>query len=37
MKTDPRGGDFKKLKGQRDLYRRRAGDWRIFFRLDSKL
>lgn len=36
MMTDPRGGDFKKLKGKSDLYRRRVGDWRIFLRLDAR-
>jgi mRNA-degrading endonuclease RelE of RelBE toxin-antitoxin system len=34
MEADPFQGDIKFLKGQETL-RRRVGDWRIFFRLES--
>jgi mRNA-degrading endonuclease RelE of RelBE toxin-antitoxin system len=29
--ADPLQGDIRKLKGERDGFRRRVGDWRIFF------
>ena len=31
MRTNPFGGDTKKLKGERNSYRRRLGSWRILF------
>ncbi len=34
MKTDPFIGDRQKLKGETDEYRRRVGNWRIFFKID---
>jgi mRNA-degrading endonuclease RelE of RelBE toxin-antitoxin system len=33
MEEDPLRRDIRKLKGGRDGFRRRAGDWRIFFDL----
>jgi mRNA-degrading endonuclease RelE of RelBE toxin-antitoxin system len=33
MAADPFQGDIKYLKGQKGRFRRRAGDWRIFFHL----
>lgn len=33
MASDPFLGDVKYLRGQKDVLRRRVGDWRIFFRL----
>jgi len=34
MKTDPFVGDRQKLKGGENEYRRRIGDWRLFFYMD---
>jgi mRNA-degrading endonuclease RelE of RelBE toxin-antitoxin system len=31
MEANPFGGDMGKLKGDRKGYRRRVGNWRIFF------
>ena len=31
MEENPLRGDIRKLKGGRDGFRRRLGDWRIFF------
>jgi mRNA interferase RelE/StbE len=35
MEQDPRAGDVHRLGGD-DVWRRRVGDWRIFFQLDEK-
>ena len=37
MATDPFTGDVLPLKGQQDSFRRRIGDWRIFFDVDRQL
>jgi mRNA-degrading endonuclease RelE of RelBE toxin-antitoxin system len=34
MATDPFQGDVIKLEGEADRYRRRVGNFRIFFRVD---
>jgi mRNA-degrading endonuclease RelE of RelBE toxin-antitoxin system len=34
MQTDPLAGDVKRLKNERTAFRRRVGDWRIFFDLN---
>jgi mRNA-degrading endonuclease RelE of RelBE toxin-antitoxin system len=34
MAGDPFSGDIVKLEGDRDRYRRRAGSYRIFFRVE---
>jgi len=34
METDPFFGDIIKLEGERDRWRRRVGNYRIFFTLD---
>ncbi|MGH9451529.1 MAG: type II toxin-antitoxin system RelE family toxin [Terriglobia bacterium] len=34
MELNPFQGDLRKLKGSHQGFRRRAGDWRIFFDLD---
>ena len=34
MRTDPLRGDVVRLKYQRAAFRRRVGDWRLFFDLD---
>ncbi len=36
METDPLAGDVKPLKGQPGSFRRRVGNWRIFFDLNQK-
>lgn len=33
--TNPRVGDVRKLRGARDEWRLRVGDWRVRFRLDQ--
>jgi mRNA-degrading endonuclease RelE of RelBE toxin-antitoxin system len=33
MEENPRAGDVRKLKGGHEGFRRRVGDWRIFFDL----
>ena len=33
MAADPFVGDVRYLRGQKDMLRRRVGDWRIFFRI----
>jgi len=33
LEVNPLGGDIRKLKGERQGFRRRVGDWRIFFDL----
>ena len=35
MCTEPFSGDTKLLRGTDGAYRRRVGDWRIFFELDE--
>lgn len=35
MCTDPYSGDVKFLRGVGQTFRRRVGDWRIFFELDK--
>lgn len=35
MEQDPRAGDVQRLGGG-DVWRRRVGDWRIFFELDEQ-
>lgn len=37
MAEDPLGGDIKKLQGGSRHYRRRAGNFRILFRLDRDI
>ena len=37
MGTNPFAGDILPLKGQQDSFRRRVGDWRIFFDVDRQL
>lgn len=32
----PQAADLKKLKGSRDMWRLRVGDWRIILRLDRE-
>jgi mRNA interferase RelE/StbE len=34
MSRDPFAGDIQPLKGARDAFRRRVGDWRILFEVD---
>jgi len=34
MTADPFQGDIMKLEGERNRYRRRVGDYRVFFRVD---
>jgi mRNA interferase RelE/StbE len=36
LTTVPRVGDIKKLKGARNEYRLRVGDWRVIYRLDDE-
>ena len=36
LETDPRGPQVKKLQ-DRDYYRLRVGDWRVFFAISDKL
>jgi mRNA-degrading endonuclease RelE of RelBE toxin-antitoxin system len=36
MKSDPLGGDVKRLRGERSAWRRRAGSYRIFFDVDPE-
>ena len=36
MATDPFTGDVLPLKGQQDSFRRRVGDWRIFFDVERQ-
>jgi mRNA-degrading endonuclease RelE of RelBE toxin-antitoxin system len=36
MRENPLRGDIRKLQGGRDGFRRRVGDWRIFFDLDPE-
>ncbi len=31
MESDPLRGDVRKLEGQREEFRRRVGNWRLFF------
>lgn len=31
MENDPLSGDIRKLEGQREGFRRRVGNWRLFF------
>ncbi len=35
MEDNPSQGDIRKLRGGREGFRRRVGDWRIFFDLYS--
>ncbi len=35
MKTDPFIGDRQKLKGKENEYRRRVGNWRVFFMMNA--
>lgn len=35
MKTEPLAGDVRKLKGELHGFRRRVGDWRIFFDIET--
>lgn len=35
MRDDPYSGDVKFLRGMGQTFRRRVGDWRIFFELDK--
>ena len=37
MATDPFAGDMLPLKGQQNAFRRRVGDWRIFFDVNREL
>ncbi len=36
MRDDPFGGDIVYLKGEQGALRRRVGNWRIIFELDTK-
>jgi len=36
MRTDPFIGDRQKLKGKDSEYRRRVGNWRVFFQINKK-
>jgi len=36
MEVNPFAGDVRKLKGGREGYRRRVGDWRIFFDIHAE-
>ena len=37
MASDPLAGDIQRLKDERTAFRRRVGDWRIFFNVDPML
>ena len=36
MRSDPFTGDIERLKDERAAFRRRVGDWRIFFDVDPE-
>jgi mRNA-degrading endonuclease RelE of RelBE toxin-antitoxin system len=36
MESDPLGGDLKHLRAERSTWRRRAGNYRIFFDVDPE-
>ena len=36
MGSDPLTGDIRRLKNERAAFRRRVGDWRIFFDVDPE-
>ena len=37
MGSDPFTGDIERLKDERAAFRRRVGDWRIFFDVDIEV